>query len=590
MNINDTILRITRDAYKPVNTDEIFSWARKNISLPKSYAETGPFDVMKSRYLIEPFKAIKDLKTRTVVVAAAVQTGKTLLADISIPWAICNRPGPIQFSQATDAMVKDHINNRLYPLLTNCKPLKDVVPSTDKDFTNSGIRFPHMTLYANGEKESAFQAKSIMFAICDEVHLWDRGRLPEAIARVSAFDRRGTSKCLVVSQPGEFDDDFDRAYQIGTQEEWSVPCFGCGAKFFPVWRQQRDDGSFYGMLWDSNDTTKPDDKWNYQEVLKTVRYECEFCGHKHIDSTELKKRWNDQGQYIQRNVKGDIKVRSFKWNALVKDDWSNLVIEFLQAKDLADKGIKDNLTKFFQKRITQVYNPNIHQFNGFIKTDVYPVDDQWPDAVARFMTVDCQKYGFWCLVREFAADGRSRQLYFGKEENEEGVKKIQQTFKVDNHSVFVDVANTEKQEDGNRHLVYEFVDRNLWTGLRGDHWHDDGWEWNVRGQKVRLFYSQPQWIPNTRNGRHYYNFAPNTVRDILKELRDGRGVEFKCLDNTDYKKQMFAEKRMPVKDKYGQISYKWRNMNNADNHAWDCEVMMLVASLIHPSINLIPKM
>jgi hypothetical protein len=52
---------------------------------------------------------------------------------------------------------------------------------------------------------------------------------------------------------------------------------------------------------------------------------------------------------------------------------------------------------------------------------------------------------------------------------------------------------------------------------------------------------------------------------------------------------MFAEKKLPVKDKFGQIIWKWKNANQLPNHAWDCERMQVVATLIHPKIHVIPK-
>ena len=584
MIVNQSLTKIIKDSYKIVSTDSIYDWARKNISLPPGvYAEPGPFNVHKSRYLIEPFHAIKDNGTRVVICNAAVQTGKSLLADISIPYFVLHKPGPIQFSQATDEMVKNHINNRLYPLLQSCKPLRSILPPNDKDFTNFGIKFPNMVLYTNGEKVSAFQAKSIKFAICDEAHMWDRGRLSQAIDRVSAFERKGTSKVLIVSQPDQVDSDFLRMYELGTMEEWQVPCQGCGKYFFPIWRKQKKDGSFYGMLWDSNEITKPAGKWNINEVLKTVRYECEFCGYKHIDSKELKKIWNLEGKYVSQNPSADNKVRSFRWNAVVKNNWYDLVIKFIEAKELANINIMENLTQFFQKYITEAYDPNFYEGIGRIKTDVYDVQSDWPEACVRFASIDVQKYHFWVLIREWARDSSSRMLFFGKVSNESELKDLLTKFKVNQQCVFVDVANAENGD------VWAFVDRNQWTGLRGDHWADEkGYQWNIRNTKVTLYYSQPALIPNSRNQRWYYNFAPNPVSDIAAALRDGKGQEFKCLDSPEYKKQMFAEKKLPIKNKYGQISWKWQNKSQADNHAWDCEKMQVVGALIHPEITLIP--
>jgi hypothetical protein len=587
-------LNICRDAFKPVSTEEIFQWARKHIILPKIVSDSGPFDVTKSRWLIEPFKALKDKKVRTVVVAAAIRTGKTLLIDVAVPWFIAHRPGNIQFSSKTDQMAAGHVNDRLYRILQTCKPLKDALPANNRDYTQDGIRFPQMTLYVNGCKETAYQQKGIMFAVADEVHLWDvPGSLGKALSRTTDFDNKGTGKHLVVSQRSRVGDQFDNKIMEGTQETWCVPCQGCKKYFYPVWKETNVDGKVYGMVWDENEKTKPSGSWDFNEVVKTIRYECE-CGHKHYHSTELQDEWNKHGKYIVQNPNADGKIRSFIGeNAIHRHIWENLVKDFLEATKQAEEGIRGEgspLTDFFQKYMNQPYNPKIVQYEnpGLVKTCQYDVTENWTEAVFRPMLIDVQKYHFWVLIREWAKKRKSRMLFFGKVQTEDEVKKIREQFKVENHSVFVDVANTEKETETDRHLVYEFVDRNLWTGLRGEHWSDGkgGFDWVVRGRKIKLYYSQPQMIPGSKNGRWYYNFSPTICRNILKELRDSD--DFKCFNDQEYKIQINSEIRIPVDDKYGQRKgWRWIKRKGVPNHAFDLETMSVVTALIHPDVGLL---
>lgn len=585
--------RIIQECYKKIDTAEIYTWARKNIVLPRSYAEPGPFFVEKSRYLIEPFKAIKSLEVRQVVCEAAVQTGKSLLADISIPWFVVHRSGPIQFSQKTEQMIANHINDRLYPLMQNCKPLKNYLPTSLRDYTDTGIRFGNCTLYANGQAESNFQAKSIMFQVVDECWMFDRGNLKQAIQRTTAFDRKGTSKILIVSQPGTVNDDFDVEYNKGTCEEWSVPCVGCNQYFFPDWTEQNASGSYVNMKWDINDTTKPSGSYNYPELIKTIRYVCKDCGYEHVDSEELKDKWNREGKYIITNDNPTDNIRSFRWNSLVKDKWSDLVIEFLDAQRLTEIGLYDNLTQFFQKRLARPFNPVGNVKQNTMKIELYDVQSTWPDAVARIMTIDLQKYGFYTEIREWSKAGDSRQLYFGALTSEEDILRIKTQFGVENAWTFVDIANPEKQLDGG-FAAYSFVDRNRFTGLRGDGHGEDGYIWkNVQTpagkQNIKLYFSQPQMIPNSINRTHYYNFSPTICRDIFGKLRDGKSKEWKVLDNNTYLQQVFAEQRKKVIDQYGNIKFKWFNTSNDDNHAFDLGVMQVVCSMIHPGVELLPK-
>lgn len=586
-----SILNLLDKHFKPLDTREIYEWAKDNVYLPpgRGYETIGYFDVNKSRYLIEVFKALKDDNIRTVAVYKSIQTAGTLLGDIFIPWIISNCPGPIQLSFATDEMVKIHVNNRLYPLLKNVKSIKHLVPEQERDLTNTGVQFPHMTLYCNGEKESAFQAKSIQYAICDEVHLYDRGRLDQALNRTSAFDRRGNSKHLIISQPGEELDDMDKIFVDGTQEHWCVRCEGCKEYFYPVWREQRKDGSYYGMLWDSNEITRPDGKrYNIPETLKTVRYECVHCGHKHLYSKELFKRWNDTGKYVSYNNTGNRVIRSFRWNAIPLQPWDDLVTKYLKARELQEFGIHENIINFYQQQIAKPKNSAMKEVEkGFIRTEVYNVADKWEDGFIRFMTIDVQKYHFWVVIREWACDGRSRQLYFGKCETVNEIKDLQAKNGIANNCVFVDCSWSEKE--GEVHKIWEMIDSNMWVGLKGaNQWNMDGFDHkSKRGEDVKLFYSVPKRFPNAKNRRFYFEFATTPICNILEKLRDGKSHEFKCLENEEYTQQMFAEKLTPVKDKFGQVKFRYVNRDAKPNHAWDCEKMQIVIALMHPHINLI---
>lgn len=583
---------ILKDCLKPVSTDEIHTWARKNVILKFGYADNGPFDVNKSRHLIEPFRAVKDRNTREVVCSAAIQMGKTLLTEISILWYLSHKNIPILFTQATQDMIKDEVNNRLYPLMKNCRQLRAIIPEKDKNFTNTGIMFPHCTLYVASGKDSAFAARSIGFLCCDEIWQYDQGMLAKAMGRVTAFDQQKKSKILLVSQPKDKDDDFDIEYRKGTQEEWCVPCLGCGEYLFPEWRPQLKDGTYRGMIWDSNEVTKPSGSWCLPEVYKTIRYECIHCGHKHTDSPELKKEWNSRGKYIARNTNADPSVRSFRWNSIVSRDWKLLVEEFLQAKELSDVGIQTTLLDFFRSRMTQPYDSNYYGELGHLKTDVYEVHSDWADEVSRFMTIDCQKMHFWVEIRAWAADGRSRQLYFGKCLNDD-ILQLREKFNIPPNHVFVDVGNTEYQEDTGKHLVYEFVDKYRYIGLKGDaHGEKDGYIHNIRGKQTKRWWKYPQRIPNSRNNSVFICFAPDQCRNILKELRDDKTGKFISLDNQEYKRHMFAEKKKPKpSSKYGGgFVWRWERIGSLPNHGWDCSVMQVVAALIDNKIMLIPNL
>jgi phage terminase large subunit GpA-like protein len=204
------------DALAPVDTREIYDWAEEHIELPHSYAVPGPFRVQSSRYLVEPFRALRDHGVRKVTISKATQTGGSLLFDIAIPWHAVNNPGPILLAMSTDEVATDHMQSRILPVMRSCRALQPILPSDPRLLTKCGVMFPHMPFWAYGSAPAKLQSKSVLFAIADEAWLWEPGRLQWLEARVSAFARVGLSKLLRISQPGDAGDDHDMAWRAGT--------------------------------------------------------------------------------------------------------------------------------------------------------------------------------------------------------------------------------------------------------------------------------------------------------------------------------------------------------------------------------------
>jgi phage terminase large subunit GpA-like protein len=94
----------------------IYDWARRNIVLPESYATPGPFNVRLSPWLVPIFDALQNPLIRRVHFRKAVQIGGTLVADIWVPWLICNDAGPISWTMQTDEMIDRHAKSRLNPI------------------------------------------------------------------------------------------------------------------------------------------------------------------------------------------------------------------------------------------------------------------------------------------------------------------------------------------------------------------------------------------------------------------------------------------------------------------------------------------
>lgn len=571
----------------PIDTREIFDWAAENIELPFSYARPGAFNVQSSRYLIEPLRAMRDNGIRKVTVMKAVQTGGTLIADVAVPWFVANNPGPILWNMQTDPVAEDHAVSRVIPMLQGCKSLKALLPTDPRLMTKSGVMFPHMPLWINGSAPAKLQSKSVLLLINDEVWLWDSGRLQWAMGRVSAFERVGLSKVLTISQPGDKGDDFDEMWTDGTMEEWEVQCPLCNGYFVPQWNARRDDDTTWGVKWDTNDTTRPDGAWNMPAVLETIRYECPSCRGEFKDGLQLKTHWNSTGRFTKTNPNPSPAHRSFRWSSITVDAWTSLVTQFIKAKVAMDSGVDAPMKVFIQSRLARPYDPEARVAGERMKAESYDVQTDWPDAVARFMTVDVQAEHYWVEVREWAANGESRQLHWGKEFTEDGLVELQQRLGVPGNCVFVDTGFDSRR-------IYGMLVRQGWTGFKGE--DRDFYTHTVKTPKgsgrVMRFYSEAKYgdpaMGTSGQGKRFarfYMFASPGVKQVVCKLRDGKGPKWRSMPDREYEKQMFAERRQKVTDKFGRDKWVWAVVRK-DNHAFDCACMQVVCAFMHPKVHL----
>lgn len=585
------------EAWSPIDTRPIYEWAGDgNIVLPAAYAMPGEFDVRKSRYLIAPFDAIQSHTVRSVTVVKPVQSGGTLLADITVPWFIRNRPGPIMWNMQTDEVAEDHARDRALPVIRECRELKPLLPRDPRKMNMHGAEFPHMSLYIQGSTPAQLQSKSILFLINDEVWRWAAGRLTWALARVSAFERVGMSKVLNISQAGKVDDDLDRAFKRGSCNEWTVPCQSCGKFFQPLWSGERPDGTKWGMTWDTNDRTKPGGKWHIGEVMQTIRFTCQHCGHAHADGPRLKAAWNLAGQYERTNPHSPSALESFHWNSVIVEPWAQLVEMWLEATDAYERGMVGPLINMIQQRFAQPDDPERIHAGETSKSEVYDVKSDWSDEVQRMMHVDVQEDHFWAEGTQYDKEGNSRQLFFLKVSTEAELRVLQQTNRINDNCVFLDVGyqrTKAKQDGGKTREIYALICKFNWCGLRGSpvahfpHPHPKDPKQHVFRLYSQKKYGDPQ-SGTALQGRRfakYFEFANDPISDIVGRIRNGRGVKWIVPPgSTEHARQLYAErKERSLNKSTGRDEWTWVKKRR-DNHAFDLWKMKAVTALMSPLI------
>lgn len=495
----------------------------------------GPLDFSRSRHLIAPIDSWDDERTREVNVLMPPRGGKSLIGDGIQVSTIYRRPGPFLAVYQTDPDADRDFHARVLKMLVGCSLTKDLIPSGkykwDEFELNNGV-----WLYTGGPSLSNLSSKPAQYIRQEEVWMWPQGRIAEADARAGDYVKLENSKILRSSQGGPHesrpikDDEWHARYQLGTPHEWEVQCLNCDKFFDPIFSGTREDGSFWGITWDHHKQANGD--WDLAKCLPTVRFECPHCGQPSVDSTRVKSNWNRTGRYRQSRD-GDRKRVSYRSESVIDFPWDELVSLWLDACNSMLRGNLKPKLQFYQKRRAMFMDESTLLRGGMsFRRSVYEVNSEWPDEIARFLTIDRQAEStYWWTVRAWSKY-TTRRLGFGKAYGESELVEIADKFKIPQSSwVLIDSAHEPKGDKG----VYAMCCRNGWMAAKGDKPYEFI-HTERRGStthRVRRSYAELSWgdpeIGKAGQGRHYaplIRFSKSQMNSKVQELIDsGRWEE-----------------------------------------------------------------
>ncbi len=582
---------------------EIWEYGRC-LDLQNGYAVKGLFDIARSKYLMEPFRALRNQRIRQVVVIKAVQTGGSLLADVWVPYMIEHDPGDMLWLFQDDDFATRYMAERFLPLLRSTRSIKPWIDSAGRfGVQRDAIYLPHMSIMIGGLNEGNVQSLSKRVVIIDEAWMAkSNGLIRQAKDRTTAYPY--TSKVLIISQAGVEGDDLDLEWAKSSMSEWQWQCPSCKRHQKFEWNAPRTDGTWAGMKWETNEFTRPAGRWNYPAVAKTARLECFHCGHQVEDTPTNRRLIDDTHCYAPSNPTADESILGFHWPAIANPDisFASLVVKYLQAKEQQEQhGYLLPLMEFYQKQLAVAWNLNAADDVRKVAEATFDLSADWPEEAHRFLTVDCQKdlKEFWWVVRAWSKSGESRQLGRGRAETWDEIAEIQSQYKVQDQKVFVD-CNWETTaiaaECVRRGHVADVMGRKVWRcwiGLRGTRTASFLHRDPKSGVADKRIYSPLTWLDPSigKSATRYkvpcYDWSNLHVKDILKRHRDGRAAKFLSLPDSDpptdrfsYTAQMNSEIRVRETDDYGRKISVWKQLGSRPNHWWDCECMQIVAALI----------
>lgn len=582
------------DAFAPAEELTLPDYAEKFITLPNGYAIPGPVRLNKNRYLLRVLQALTQPWVRKVTFLKAVQCAGSFCWDLFLAWLMRVDPGPTMFNMQTDDDAKDHAKFRINPLLELCKGTAPLLPSSRHKDLNTSKEMQFMWLLLQGANDSNLQSKSTRYVGNDELAFWKKaGLTKDADARVTAFSWR--SKIFKVSQAGIEGDEMDTAHKSGNREEFHWPCPKC-AKLQPFKWQYEDYKAKGGMKWVKNDVTCPDGEWNFDELAKTIFYECRFCGLAIRDNPAERQFLDENLVPIVTNPKAPKEEVSLHINAMynVSIRWALLVKEWCEAMIAYKRGDIEPLKRFIQKRLAEPFGEDFSFLEGTVSTHRdYSLGDIWEPEVVRFLTIDKQKDRVYYVCRAWAANGESRLIEAGCVNDENQVRDVQLRLKVADDHVAEDAAHWGDE-------VYEYCCVWGWRALIGDDAKAYAWFRGANNsEKYYLPFSKPQKIDPAmgytradwndarkrdfaaaRKYRHAIvcRWSNPYFKNFLQRLKSGRGLYWgipKDITQT-YLDQLEGEKLIKVKEQW-----VWKKVGKKGDHYLDCERMNLVLAFIY---------
>jgi hypothetical protein len=563
-------------AWRPTDTRPVGVWAAENVVIPNS-ARASRFDPSASPWLAEPLEYFSDTAVKEQVLILPTGAGKTTVFDVAIPYLISEAPGSVLLSMQTDSDAREHMEDRLLPILRGCEPLAEVMRSVDRHaMRKDAVIMPHMSLFCGGANKANFQRKSVRYVFLDEAWLIKHGLIEEARARTHS---RWNSRIIVVSQGGEMhvnlanerrDSELYAAWQRTDRRELHMVCPECAAE--SVW-------SFKHLKYER--TNRDDGTVDEQALMESAEYQCPACEVRFPDKPDIRRALSTASIYRPTNPTP--LPHHHGWHApavaLFHERWGDLALAWTRAQKARSLGDEEPLKIFVTKRLADFWREEEVAMDvtvggaGYLLSE-YTDGQTWDGEVTRCITVDRQRDHRWAICRAWRRTGESRLLWEGRLLTSEDVENLRIRMKVLPPCVMQDAQYETAQ-------VYDECVKYGWNALHGS--GQDGFTHFVRNMPaVKKFFSpvQEALAPCGAQARYMF-WSAEKVKDVLAILRSGKGVAWETPDDAspDYRLQIASEVKKDMVDKVTKrVTRRWQKVRK-DNHLWDCEAMAVVFAL-----------
>lgn len=591
--------------WEPPSSEPSWRWIEENVSLGQdSELKRFDFDLCPMHKFFH--EAAQNPRVKWVTQMVAAQTGKTTNALAEVVHSVINDPRPTAWYTDTSEKAKSDYKTKIKPFFENCDAVQAEFPTDRSKKSQRLVQFTSMNFHVLGaESKSNRESITISRAFCDEVRKYKPGALVQIDNRMKTIRN---SKRFVFSSAGDEFDDLHRAFNEGTRHFFFWTCPHCGHK--QTFRFGRDATTLYpqprdhgGFVWDSNEVTHPDDfTFNFVELAKTVRYECENAACKYRFQQSERPQLMRTLEPIATNPHADPANVSMQWWEAYMPwadcDWHKIVIKFLRAQLAAKRGDFEALRVFVCETLGEPWRPpgghKLLAGDILKRCGEYAIREPWADAKTKIITVDVQQGYLYFENRHYNALGESRLFDCGTLPGFEDLRAYQLANGLLDKCVFIDCAYEPSS-------VFEAcLQHGRWiqspahpTGVAWDGWTP------VRGDERTDFIHKEEGDSVKRHWRWFdqdaragkaglprririYIFSKDFYRErlFLYALKGklpwtiAKNIETHC---PEYLKQMGNVERRELLDAAGQQEgWEWHEKGRHDYP--DCEQMQLAVA------------
>lgn len=555
------------DVLAPPPPVDFVAWAERNIVFTKRESQfEGPYNRDLFGYFDEPLRALSpDDPCRIVTLKGSAQIGKTVVANVFTGGSLEMDPADFLYTHPTEDNAARWSKMKLMPFIRGTTALTSIFPQKSRDGADSVLykerRDGRAALLISGANSPASLSQvSVPRQAQDDLAKWEMNAAgdPEAQAdnRSRAYE---FAKLLKISTPLiEPGCRISKSYDAGSQERFYVPCPDCGEMQTLEWEN---------MLAELD-----------EEHAEAAHFTCVECGVeiRQHQLPEIRRR----GEWRPDNPAAMRFHRSFYiWSAYSPlQSWERIAREWLKAK-----GDPKAEQTFLNDTVGRAYRASGEAPPWEDLRDRAARSERKAGAVPAGMPVltagvDCQIDRCEWQVLAHGPNRRRGVVAYGV---------------IKGH-----ISSTEAREGLDALLAQGFVNAHGrgvsidMLAIDGNAWTEDVWGWvkthpvsrvmMVRGVKseaapllARVKRERGRSGKLLPYSRRFFNFATSvlkwsTYRDLMKAEPLERGfIDLPRGLEDSYFQQLTSETRKEVRNKTGNLEYRWIEDPNTRNEALD---------------------